>query len=1430
MTATVPLNVAALRVNGNDSTNLVSQFKGRTAVFERMPYAGSGRSAASTGDCILQPLKDNDSPANPLGPGVHLHWELPDYFRRGVQPAQGGDVVFPPAPNRWLVIRYLSTYDPAAGYGPVQVKSWIIESDFLSPTLLPDPDGSLRPAVSVPLPVDPPRGTAPFLYMGRVLDAATWDPAREDPAAFLPARTGADGTPCRLTSVGFVGPSFSSYYPECNSVFGFWDRFLDVPTVFNQIASNANTQFKASYQVIGWVNEPASDPLADLSTLVAGQYARYVAACAAQRVPVVDTPADFFTRATAQNYRWAFHPSAVSYEVNDDKALVALTVPSRTLCAGVVQEVVWDMLTSSPGTRYFLGNPTGTGTPAAVWTDTVDVAVGNTTPEALSALLKAELKNVVDDPDLLHNYEYLLDALQLGLLHDLERPGNTLITLREELHTRAFARQSGGHLWFVRQERAAPGGPPTAADGDLPPAAAELLDSLNLAQKAYDQARAAVDVQRKQLFMDWLRYVKAYAGGDPLPFVSTDKLGNLLSTSGGGELEAVVAAGNAAGILLYQQDPGTGEVVGLQQPAAGPSLACQVWAQYQAVSAALEAFPGWQLATAPAAPFWLPTDPVLLMQGDRLEPVRRNGKSGTIAVRVGGQLLSELRVAAGGDSFAVPVSELTGVPTVAPATPMREDVQALVAEGCLLIPSLAEAVAAALHAQGGRNNPAADPAAFAAALRSAQGGLSPLDGGPGGGLFAAVRQGPAAMNPSQQTGSPVAIGFTFTNATTDGWPPDPVGWNAQTAVPEFTPARVDPFLPVTLVWTVGFDPLKWDAGRDYTSTNLTDYFGLDPYGVDYGYEPPAAFTAANPMTYQSSVVLSKKAVYSLTSRIESYLANYSDDPADPALEAVKADYQGRKIISQGISGFNLEQTLRAVIPQVTVEDLVKGGRDAITNQIDRQAGATPNDDWYDYGFNGLAPITTGLLAEYNFGPLRAGFLDVRNLEIVDVFGQRMSLSTRSVNPDASLQVIAAMNAQPARDDAANRGKVYLPPRLLTPTRLWFNWLAADGRGNPAARAAIQAAAAGVWPGANAFTADPDRVELNTHPAASPICGWVLPNHLDNSLFFYNADGQAIGSFGVEHGAMRYRTRAGNTANVDDQLAADIGPRGRPTVNAHVADFLWYVNDRAADFLIDLMNTIETSDRFIHPASFAQDDALAVLVGRPLALARAVLGLETSGYTLPLNQAGTAATDPFPQDVNAGRVSYNARQPYSSAALGGVRFPVRLGDLANIDEGLVGYLVDAAGAEPYGTFYSPAAPAEGKHGVVRPEPDTVVLTLNATPIAVTMLIDPRAPVHATTGILPVARLLVPPDRYADSLRNVAVTFFTHPVLQMPRGLIVPLPHEAGHDWSWVAPGNVPPVPLRANAADETAVFGYTPQTLLEGWVRLGETREPPPRRP
>jgi hypothetical protein len=1438
MNAIVPLNIAAIRVNKNDYNKVVGNFQGKTALFEKMPWAdpyNTYSNLASTGDKIFQPLGVTNSggplasPSNSLGVGIHLHWELPDYFKKGQQLPGNPKIIFPHAPNRWLVTRYLSLYDPNNNvYGAPTAKSWIVESDYITsgkPT-----DG--RPHITVPLPVNPTYQDQPFMYMGRVVDLTSWNPASEPASSYLPSQVGADGDQCFLTSIGFVGPYFSSYYPECCSVFGFWDNFSDVPNVQSAISANNPIQFRATYQVIGWLSDPTTDPLNDIDAQVTSQYNDYVQRCLANNSVPENTPIDFFNQIATQTLKWNFNQNDLSYTVNNQYQITQLNLPTQVLCAGTMQEVVWNM-TSNTGTTYFLSSGQSN---MSVWSAPTEIAIGNSTEEALSALLKIDMGQDTDDPNVLTNYEYLLDALQLGLLANLEKTPNMLITLEEALHNNGFENISGGFNWLITNTQQGSNDGSTEEDEiTLPLDLAEQLYLLNSAQKQYDMGRGALSLRRKQLYMDWVRYVKMFQGETSDSYIQQSTLNNFIWTSTAGELNDVINYGNAIGILQYTTDSDSGQVTGIQAPGAGvgtSSLAYGVYNNYQTVLNALAAINQqntsavWTLQCDMADYFLMPSEPVILMEGAMMEPPQRNGDGDTTFVRLSQELLAQLLINYNTNNFTVIASAIPGIPVVNTNMPtaIQADVQTLTGEAFLITPMLAVQVTSALAVTGGNGNPAVASATnFTLSLMYAQSGLSPLDIAPNpGGITAPTGKGLFDLinNQDYQPGTaltisvtgPQALTATWTNAANDGYSSGPVGWNTQTALPEFTASRVDPFMPIFMIWNVNVSPLQWgqDATNQlYSATNITDYFNLDTDGVDYVYKmngtAPLPFTSPVAVGYEDDATMRSGATGVLSYQITNYINNNPNDPEDATLQQIATLYDGRKILSQAMSGFNTNQVLTSYVAQVPVENLVAGRMDNISPKINTAAGATANDNWYDDAFNSLEPIPTGLLAQGNFGPLRAGFMDIVSIEIVDVFGQRMDLKTATRSPQGGLSCITSYAMTPNASDQQNQGRIYLAPRILAPARVWFKWLSATHNND----------IAGVGN---------DFVETNAHPATAPICGWVMPNHLDNDLFFYDASGAAIGTFGIEHNQNVYRTRAGNISNSgtsEQQLTADIGQRGIPTVNAHVANFMWYLFDQDAAFLEDMMTAIQNSANFISPGNYAQDNSLAVLIGQPLAITRTVLGLETLGNLLPLNQADNNASSPFPQDVNNGRYSYPDRMPHSSANLGNVAFPVRLGDLVNLDDGLVGFITETSSSNPYSgqSLYMPAADSAWTNGVALPADTTVQLSLNQPPLSITMLVDPRAAVHATTGVLAVSELSIPSDQYSDIMNSLAVNFITRPMLQMAQGMNVPLPAENGYAWSWITPGAADVTALKANAVNETPVYGYSPQTLQEGWLQL-----------
>jgi hypothetical protein len=119
-----------------------------------------------------------------------------------------------------------------------------------------------------------------------------------------------------------------------------------------------------------------------------------------------------------------------------------------------------------------------------------------------------------------------------------------------------------------------------------------------------------------------------------------------------------------------------------------------------------------------------------------------------------------------------------------------------------------------------------------------------------------------------------------------------------------------------------------------------------------------------------------------------------------------------------------------------------------------------------------------------------------------------------------------------------------------------------------------------------------------------------------------------------------------------------------------------------------------------------------------------------------------------------------------------------------------------------------------------------LSLAGPPQHLTLLIDPRGAIHATSGLLPTAVLTIPGDQYAASLASIEVTFFSTPVLQsLPLEAAspparLPLPTEEGYAWSWLERNkdNTWLEVTDIGSVEHQAKFDGS-LTVREGWLRL-----------
>ena len=393
-------------------------------------------------------------------------------------------------------------------------------------------------------------------------------------------------------------------------------------------------------------------------------------------------------------------------------------------------------------------------------------------------------------------------------------------------------------------------------------------------------------------------------------------------------------------------------------------------------------------------------------------------------------------------------------------------------------------------------------------------------------------------------------------------------------------------------------------------------------------------------------------------------------------------------------------------------------------------------------------------------PVRAGFLTLDQLWVVDDFGQRYDvLATMQAFPPPAGQELG-----PDLAPAPRAGLIQLRPRLTQPGRLLLRFLdAAD-----------------------------DTKAVGLSATADPVCGWLIPDRLDNSLLVYDAAG-------VLRGELLLARSAGVQAQAlwlpAPDLTAPAAQTAPPALdNPHLAAFVTGVLSAAspAAALADLLATVEKASWAIAPSG--PDAAqLATLIGFPVAVARAQLLLEL---------AGNPATSQLWADTGQ----------ENDGGIATATFPVQLGSDALDDDGVVGLFTDA---DP-GHLASPYGPSAS--GYVTTSPVTVTI---GQPVPVTLLLHPQGSAHAFTGLLPPVSATLPPQFQRAPMHATEVTFRAGPLLTPPTAVTVPPPAFGGGEWAWLeyAGGADPALPRPMLRADTVARLADAPPVLRDGWLRL-----------
>lgn len=590
----------------------------------------------------------------------------------------------------------------------------------------------------------------------------------------------------------------------------------------------------------------------------------------------------------------------------------------------------------------------------------------------------------------------------------------------------------------------------------------------------------------------------------------------------------------------------------------------------------------------------------------------------------------------------------------------------------------------------------------------------------------------------------------------------------------------NPWIPLLLAWEVSWQSdYEAAAGRQLPEDLVNSRWHVDPTSGDLVRDREA--TAGNKAAYQGYSILTASASRNLAESLEKL------NPSHPLIDKLK----NQNAQLQRLAGFNDALIRQQVGMQIPPLDYRKwsDSPDTSTYFVDEIRAFLNEDFTRSERRNSFrtAPDTTG----NPFLPIRSGQLEIAKLSIVDAFGQTLLLPVTRINESASTRTSMLHRAHSCLDgEPSSAGSaITFKPRFVQPTRLQFQ--------------SVNAA-------------------RNVSGNGGLVCGWVIPNYLEKSLTIYDANGKLLGALqrklGLASGSVDkaafYWVNVPGSQN-GNASSTDVNERLTKIIeNTHLLYFCsWVLSldpDMGATFSSVLNEAIAAADQRVPD----EDPGVSVLVGRPLALMRVDFKLEIAG--LPAHQpelrADTGTKMPDLIETNGFEK---------------VKWPLRLGGLNARNDGLIGLFKCSAAVRgedvlTTGPFYA----SWGRDRELVQDNVKVFATQDFSidcvqPLAVSMLMDPQARVHATTGVLPRGFFELPQEIQAGAKRAREVVFQTAPVLGFTPTPAMPRPSDDYGEWSWAYRPDVTHWKLDPNLVEATDRGGFNGAwpTIAEGWLKL-----------
>jgi len=406
------------------------------------------------------------------------------------------------------------------------------------------------------------------------------------------------------------------------------------------------------------------------------------------------------------------------------------------------------------------------------------------------------------------------------------------------------------------------------------------------------------------------------------------------------------------------------------------------------------------------------------------------------------------------------------------------------------------------------------------------------------------------------------------------------------------------------------------------------------------------------------------------------------------------------------------------------------------------------------------PMPLGAMPD-DFRPLRAGFLRLDRLRLVDGFGQYIDIADRGASRPPQVRIGQTLQTQGHAELAALR------PRFTAPAQINLRFMDAAG------------------------------ADMEASEAVSPVCGFILPSPREKSLELFDVDGQGLGRlFKDPVKGIGWEERPGTLASLGARPGNRIG-------NMFLRDLADGILDADLDFqrqgaagsaaLNSLLRMIDATRWTTDLTGNAGDEHLSLILGQPAVIVRAKIRIDVFDERNPPENATTAIA-------------------------------VRLGSLAKISDGLLGYYIDDdysrlhildPGLAEFARTLENESLLESfidKSGVFYINP--------GIDVPLTLIMEPASNIEVTSGVLPQKQIGLRRDWTAAALSRLSPTLRFGPLLRDEDSTRIPVASDIRGNWTWHRrPDPVSWASDETVPANSSAQLPEGPVLASDGWLQV-----------